>query len=206
VKIDLHCHSKYSCDTNLEPEEVIREALEKELDGVCFTEHHSLVASSPVEKIEIPRDFYVFRGMEISTGRGHLLVYGLKDDSWNKWSESQHLDALAVMESVHDLGGICIPAHPFRGWDSFGEDILELNGFDALETHNGMNSIGQNQKAIKAALLRHLPSIGGSDCHLKEQVGRAFTWFKNPVYTINDLVEEIRKGNCEGKSVVSSPF
>jgi len=27
-------------------------------------------------------------------------------------------------------------------------------------------------------------------------VGRAFTEFKHPVHTIDELIEEIRKGNC----------
>jgi hypothetical protein len=55
-----------------------------------------------------------------------------------------------------------------------------------------------NQKAIHAAMTRKLPSVGGSDCHKKEQVSRAFTEFENPIHTIDELVEEIKKGNCKG--------
>jgi hypothetical protein len=198
MRIDLHCHSKYSEDNHLEPEEVIERAIQLNLGGVCFTEHHSMTPSWALEKIEIPEGFYVFKGVEISTGRGHLLAYGLKDDSWNLWSGHMHLNALRVIENVHRLGGICVPAHPFRGWDSFGEDVFRTDGFDAIETHNGLNLGDMNQKAVHAAIIRNLPSLGGSDCHKKEQVGRAFTEFKNPVYTIQDLVEEIKKGNCLG--------
>ncbi len=139
MRIDLHCHSKYSHDSYLEPEELIEQAINMNLDGVCFTEHHSLTASLPVEKIQIPEEFYIFRGLEISTGGGHLLVYGVKDDSWNIWSRNSYLDVSRVLENVHGLGGICVPAHPFRGWDSFGEDVLRIEGFDAIETHNGLS-------------------------------------------------------------------
>ena len=198
MKIDLHCHSKYSYDNYLEPEELIQQAIKRHLDGVCFTEHHSMMVSRPVEKMSVPKGFYLFRGLEISTDRGHLLVYGLKDDAWNKWSRNNYLDASAVVDIVHDFGGICVPAHPFRGWDSLGEDIVSIDGFDALETHNGLNSKRENQKAIQAAQLRNLPSIGGSDCHNREQVGMAYTEFKNPVRTIDELIEEIKKGNCKG--------
>ncbi|MEE9613118.1 MAG: PHP domain-containing protein [Desulfatiglandales bacterium] len=201
MKIDLHCHSKYSYDNYLEPEELIETALEKHLDGVCFTEHHSMMVSRPVEKISVPEGFYVFRGLEISTDRGHMLVYGLKDDAWNKWSRNNYLDASAVVDIVHNLGGICVPAHPFRGWDSLGEDIMRIDGFDALETHNGLNSKDENQKAIQAAHLRNLPSIGGSDCHNREQVGTAYTVFKNPVRTIDELIGEIKKGKCKGMTL-----
>jgi predicted metal-dependent phosphoesterase TrpH len=198
MRIDLHCHTKYSGDSHLEPEEVIEQAIKLNLDGVCFAEHYSMMPSWPLEKIKIPEGFYVFRGVEISTNRGHLLGYGLMDDSWNIWSNHNYLNALQVMENVHRLGGICVPAHPFRGWDSFGEHVFKMDGLDAIETHNGLNLGDMNEKAIQVSQLRNLPSIGGSDCHKKEQVGRAFTEFKNHVHTVEDLIEEIRMGNCKG--------
>lgn len=172
------------------------------LDGVCFTEHYSITASFPVEKIKVPDGFYVFRGLEISTRQGHLLVYGLKDDSWNIWSRNNYLDANKVIKVVHRLGGICVPAHPFRLWDSFGEDVFKIDGFDAIETHNGLSLEEENQKAVQVARIRNLPSIGGSDCHNKDQVGKAFTIFNNPVHTIDELVEEIKKGNCKGMTLM----
>ena len=66
------------------------------------------------------------------------------------------------------------------------------------ETHNGINSEEMNRKAIHAAVVRNLPSIRGSDCHSREQVGRAFTKFKNPISTISELVEAIKKGHWQG--------
>lgn len=201
MRIDLHCHSKYSHDDYLEPGELIEQVINVNLDGVCFTEHDSLMASGPVERIAIPEGFYVFRGLEISTDRGHLLVYGLKDDSWNIWNRDNYLDVFHVMEIVHGLGGICVPAHPFRGWDFFGEDVLRIEGLDAMETHSGRSSEDENKKAMHAARMKNLPSIGGSDCHSKEQVGKAFTEFKHAVCTMDELIEEIKKGNCRGMAL-----
>ncbi len=201
MKIDLHCHTKYSGDNYLEPEELIEQAIEMSLDGVCITEHSSLLDSWVIEKIKIPAGFYVFRGVELSTSHGHLLVYGLKEHSWDAWYSHNYLDFFRVLEKVHGHGGICVPSHPFRGWDSFGENVLKIDGIDAIETHNGIDLENMNQKAIHVASLRNLPSIGGSDCHSKEQVGRAFTEFKNSVHTIDELIEEIKKGNCRGMTL-----
>ncbi len=198
MKIDLHCHSKYSHDNYLDPEDLIEEAVTKGLDGICFTEHYSIAASLQVERIGVPDGFYVFRGLEISTNQGHMLVYGLKDDTWNIWSRNNYLDLGEVISIVHKLGGICAPAHPFRGWDSIGEAVLEIDAFDAIETHNGQCSISENQKAEKIANIKNIPSVGGSDCHIKGQVGVAYTEFKNPVFTINQLVTEIKNNNCKG--------
>ena len=201
MRIDLHCHSKYSSDNFLELHELIEQAVKMDLEGVCITEHYSMLPLWPLEKIKIPEGFYVFRGVEISTDRGHLLAYGLEDDSWNTWSSDTHLNAFRVIENVHRLGGICVPAHPFRGGDSFGQHIFDMDGFDAIETHNGLNSEEMNNKAMHVAKLRNLSSVGGSDCHSKEQVGRAFTEFKHPIHTIGELIEEIKKGNCRGMTL-----
>ncbi len=200
MKIDLHCHSKYSGDNYLEPEALVEQALLCRLDAVCFTEHHSIEASRPVEKIKVPEGFFIFRGVEIATDPRHLLAFGLPDDRWNLWQRSNYLDISAVTKEVHDRGGICIPAHPFRGWDSLGEDIMHGDAFDAIETHNGANRTEDNEKAAQITTARGLPSVGGSDCHHREQVGRAFTIFKNNVQTLAALVEEIKKGNCRGCS------
>ena len=70
--------------------------------------------------------------------------------------------------------------------------------FDAIETHNGRNLDVENQKALKVAQMRDIPSIGGSDCHDRKQVGTAFTAFPNRVHTIEELIGEIQKGNCRG--------
>ena len=198
MKIDLHCHSKYSQDNFLEPEDLIQQAIRIGLDGVCFTEHYSLLPLWVTEKIKVPEGFFIFRGIEISTSRGHLLAYGLENDFWNLWSSNTHLDLSKVVETVHQRGGICVAAHPFRGWDSFGDEVLTIDGLDAIETHNGLNTEEQNQKAIQIAQLRNLPSVVGSDCHGRDHVGRVFTEFDNPVRTLRELVEEIKKGNCRG--------
>jgi predicted metal-dependent phosphoesterase TrpH len=199
MKIDLHCHSKYSHDNHLEPEELIERAVSLGLEGVCFTEHHSFQNSWPVSRIKIPDGFLVFRGVEVSTDEGHLLVYGVVDDSWNRWGRNSLLRVEEVLKSVHALGGICVPAHPFRGWESFGEKIFSIQGFDALETHNGVNRPNQNLLAIEAARKLGLPSIGGSDCHYVHQVGRSYTVFEKRLLSLEQLVAEIKAGNCHGE-------
>lgn len=199
MKLDLHCHSKYSQDNRIEPEELIRRAVTLRLDGVCFTEHHSVNASQPVDGMARPDGFLVLRGVEVSTDLGHLLVYGVKDDSWNRPGRSSYVNFSEVMVRVHDQGGICIPAHPFRGWESFGDQIYIVSGIDGIETHNGANGVHENALAQKAARRMSLPSIGGSDCHYLNQVGRAFTEFDNSIATVEDLVREIKAGRCCGK-------
>ena len=42
--------------------------------------------------------------------------------------------------------------------------------------------------------------IRGRICHNKAEEGRAFTKFKNPVHAMDVLIEEIKRGNCKGRS------
>jgi hypothetical protein len=198
MKIDLHCHSKYSHDNYFEPEVLLEEAVKNGLDGVCFTEHYSVEASEPVERIRVPAGFVVFRGVEISTDRGHLLVYGLEDDSWNVWPHNNFLDCRRVIDRVHAIGAVCVAAHPFRDEESLGADVERLADLDALETHNGGCLEKENSRAERAARLKGLPSIGGSDCHGRGQAGRAYTEFKNSIDTLEKLVSQIKSGNCRG--------
>lgn len=196
MKIDLHCHTKYSLDNAFEPDELIREAVEKGLDGICITDHFSVEASRPVDNIKIPRGFYVFRGVEITTTLGHMLAYGLLDDSWNTWGRSFQLDTRQVVASVRRHGGICVPAHPFRPVESMADLAFNRSLFDAVEAMNGGNLPEWNEKAREMAGMIGMPQIGGSDCHGPGKVGRAYTVFNNPITTIACLIEEIRQGRC----------
>lgn len=196
--IDLHCHSRYSHDNYVEPEELVRRAFNLGLDGVCFTEHYSYDCSWPIDRLNHPEGFLVLRAVEVSTDHGHLLVYGFTDDSWNIWGRNNLLKLFKVLEKAHEHEAICVPAHPFRGWESLGKAIYDVQGLDGLETHNGVNNAEQNRPALEAAIRLGLPSTGGSDSHYVEHVGGAVTEFDNPIKNTDDLVREIKAGRCRG--------
>jgi predicted metal-dependent phosphoesterase TrpH len=198
--IDTHCHTKYSYDNWLEPVNLIRRAKFLGIDAVCITEHYSYEASEPVEQIGRDEGFLVLRGVEISTNRGHLLAYGVEDDGWNTWGRDNYLPLEDVIERVNFLGGICVPAHPFRevGLASLLEGIHGLHGIAGVESHNGNNCEGDNQLAIQAAQQRGLPTLGGSDCHKTEAVGRCATEFSEPVTCMADFVAAVRSASCRG--------
>lgn len=199
MKVDLHCHSRYSWDSFLEPKLMIKRAKEIGIDGICFTEHYSFNASCPVDNIETPDGFYIFRGVEISTAKGDILAYGVKDDSWNIWGKDRDLDPYEVIKNVHKAGGICVAAHPFRGPESLEDKIFELNEIDAVEISNGCNDEEANQKAANASSIMNLPEIGGSDAHKYEIIGKAYTVFEKDVKNIEELVAEIKAKRCKAK-------
>jgi len=178
----------------------VRRATALGLNGVIITEHHSYEASEPVEKIGHEEGLLVLRGVEISTDRGHLLAFGVEDDSWNTWGRNNYIPLTEAIERVNGLDGICVPAHPFReiGVASLLEGLLDLKGIAAVETHNGGNADSDNELAITAAGHMALPSLGGSDCHKIEAVGRCATKFRQPVTDMKSFIAAVRAGACRG--------
>jgi len=94
--------------------QLVNQAIRLKLDGVCFTEKYSHRASWPIGKIRAPEGFRIFKEVEISTSHGHLLVYGIWNNSWNQWARDNYMDIFKVLKNVHDMGGICVPAIPSK--------------------------------------------------------------------------------------------
>ncbi len=198
--IDCHCHTKHSYDNWLEPLDLIRRARALGLDGIVVTEHHSYEASEPVEAIARDEGVLLLRGVEIATDRGHLLAYGVEDDSWNLWGRDTWLPLPEVIARITELGGICVPAHPFReiGACSLLDGLLELTGIAAVETHNGCNLASDNDLALSASRHMALPGLGGSDCHKVSAVGRCATEFLQPVADMPGFIAAVKSGACRG--------
>jgi hypothetical protein len=198
--IDTHCHTRHSYDNWLEPLDLIRRAKALGLDGVCITEHYAYEASEPIEAIARDEGFLLLRGVEIATDRGHLLAYGVEDDGWNVWGRDNYLPLLDVIERINGLGGICVPAHPFReiGLSSLLEGLLDLQGIAAVESHNGGNRDSDNELALRSARHMGLPTLGGSDCHKVSAVGRCATQFTQPVSDMASFIAAVKSGACGG--------
>ena len=194
--IDLHCHTKYSGDTRLEPAELIRSARQGGLDAICVTEHDSFCASEPVEKAAREEGFLVFRGVEINTDKGHILAFGVKDDCW-KEKRGYYSRIEFVRPVVESCGGILVPAHPFRmvGGASAANSIYEMDYIAAIEVLNGENNDPENDLAIKTWAQLGPPGVGGSDCHFARDVGRCLTWFENSISSLGELIGEVKAGN-----------
>jgi predicted metal-dependent phosphoesterase TrpH len=194
-KIDLHTHSKYSGDTNAEPEEMVARAISVGLGGIAFTEHYSYEVSEPLERLKekYSEALLIIRGVELSTAEGHCLVFGVNTDRL-----SLSLAPLEkVVRVVSEVGGIVIPSHPFRRGSGIGKALSGMRGLCAIEGCNGANLHAFNTKAIETAKAMNLPFTGGSDAHEPEEVGSCFTEFRDHVSPDNFL-DLLRKGNYRG--------
>ncbi|PKL51844.1 MAG: metal-dependent phosphohydrolase [Nitrospira bacterium HGW-Nitrospira-1] len=194
-KIDLHVHSKYSGDTDSEPEEAVLHAIGLNLQGIAFTEHYYFAASEHAEGLrEKYRDrILIFRGVEFSTEEGHCLIFGVDTDSL----ALRYAPVEDVIRMVTMHGGVVIPSHPYRTGNSLGDRVYDLNGISAVEGYNGYNMHVFNIRAIEAARALNLSFTGGSDAHAPGEVGSCFTEFNDEV-TADNFIELLKLGNYQG--------
>jgi len=194
-RMDLHVHSKYSGDTDAEPEEEIIRAISLGLQGIVFTEHYSYAASEHAEglKEKYHDSILVLRGVEFSAAEGHCLIFGVDTDKLSiKYAPVKDLLSIVTLH-----GGVVIPSHPYRGGNSLGDRIYDLGGIAAVEGYNGCNMHAFNVRAIEAAGALDLPFTGGSDAHAANEVGSCYTEFEDEV-TSDNFVGLLKRGNYKG--------
>jgi hypothetical protein len=188
VLIDLHCHTRaHSRCSALTPEALVRAARERGLDAVCITEHDALWTADEVHALSESLEFPVFRGMEVTTEVGHVLVFGV----------SEHHPSMATLADLHRIvrseGGLLYLAHPSRRYGTLPPPDL-VACFDSVEVQNGSEGALQNDAAASLARSMSLPGIGGSDCHSAREVGRCATRFASPITSEPAFLEALRSG------------
>lgn len=200
LKIDLHVHTNVSSPCSMiDPESMIRQAMETGLDALCVTEHELIEGAIVAQRLGREYGFKVFRGIEVYTELGDMLVYGLYRDApgWRTPFDE-------LLEMCRREGAVIAPAHPCRipgeleKTHGVERTSYLLGHVDAVETHNGGCTPEGNLAARQLAGEHGLPGIGGSDAHHLFQVGRCHTVFEDEIESDEELVSAIRSGRYRG--------
>ncbi len=214
LKIDLHLHTIYgSACAYMEPEQLIAKAKEIGLDGICITEHDHVWSPSRIADLNAKHDILIIGGVEVSTDWGEMLVFG-----YHK-SVLKISRAVDLRQKVDEVGGVMIPAHPFRlepdtvqsHAASHHKDpdsptpaflsVIERPVFelaDAIEIYNGRS--GRNEIALATAVADHfgLKGTGGSDAHAVIGVGSCYTEFEETVTGETEFIHQVKAGRFRG--------
>ncbi len=192
LKLDIHIHTINSGDSKIIPKAVPEKIKSKGLDGIALTEHNKLFKYDLQGIIVLP-------GIEISTKRGHLLALGLDENI----KKGKSMDW--TIKEVKRHNGIAIIAHPYS--ISARADLNSLNMKpDAIETLNAriMFCNISSKLAKRKANQLMLPTTGGSDSHILDTIGDAYTTVYAKSRSIEDILEAFRKGNIEAGGRCSS--
>jgi len=191
VLIDLHCHTlPLSQCSSLKPEELADLARARGLDAVCLTEHDATWDAAELAALNRRTGFLFLPGIELTTDRGHVLAYGLRDGS------ATFASSAAAAKAAQADGALLYLAHPARdGLLRITDDTATL--FASIEVQNGSDTALQNLSATGLANGFRLPGIGGSDAHTPAEVGRAATHFETAVTDVASLLAALCAGQYE---------
>ncbi len=198
LKLDLHIHSKYSDDGKGSPEEIIKVVKKKGLNGLAITDHNTVKGGLEGLK-HSSEDFLVIPGVEISTSDGHILALNVKENI------PKGLTASETVDKILDLNGIPIVPHLFRNMSGIKENKLKLlkEKINAIEIFNSCSLPQSNLKTAKVAKKYNLGGTGGSDSHIPEYAGEAYTLVDSTDLSLDSIISYIekRKTWAEGKTL-----
>lgn len=189
VRLDLHVHSRYSVDSRLSFDQILERITYEGLQGFALTDHDTVAGLAELAQLRSSYPGYWFLpGVEVSTTEGHLLAYGVDE------APPAHRPLAETLDRVAALGGVAVLAHPFRRLHGVGRRVASEAKVQGLEGRNGKNSELSNTRAELLAARRSLACTGGSDAHEPGPVGRDFTEFTADVTSLDDILEQLRKG------------
>ncbi|MFA5742660.1 MAG: PHP domain-containing protein [Candidatus Paceibacterota bacterium] len=170
MKIDCHNHSYWSSDGLHSPEQLIISALKKGLDGIALTDHDTTKGWPEAIEAAKKHNALLILGQEIKTEKGDVLGLFLSREIKNR-------NFLETIKEIKDQGGIAVAAHPFHFPEQFREDIRGyVKFFDGVEVFNSRGPIPLfDKKALNFAKAYDLAFFGGSDAHLQQMSGNAYT-------------------------------
>lgn len=205
--VDLHSHTKrYSQCSQIDPDAVIYQAVKAGLDALVITEHHHQWSEQDLEAL-VERSgelsFPLLAGFEYMTQCGDLLVYGAPAQEAQKMKPGMPpADAVRI---IREMGAVCIAAHPTRMGMGFDERLLTLN-VDAIEVCSVNLKDHEQRLALKLANDIGIKPVAASDAHQVRDIGRYATEFDDPIRTMADLQESLRRGRFRpaGHSTVNT--
>jgi len=189
-KVDMHVHTHYSYKDGINsPEQMIRAAERRGLDGIAITDHDNLEGAFEAQSVKT--GLLIIIGCEISSTEGHILAYGIEE------SIEKGLSAMDTIEQIHGQGGIAVAAHPFDHRRSAVGDLVYKLPFDGVEALNGhfVNDKGRTKEICEK---NSFNMVAGTDAHMAKEIGSCYTIFNN----IDDVYEEIKNGRT---TIAGSP-
>ncbi len=204
AKLDLHIHSEQSPDGRMTVSEILTQAKKKGLQGAAICDHDRFFAGQSEGE-----DFLLIGGEEFSTPYGHLLGLFLTEPIHEKTVPD-------LIRAIHAQGGLAVLAHPFehaKTPDRFEEIVPLLDGMEIWNGRANRKNRQANRQAAEYAAAHNLPGFGGSDAHLKQEIGNGYVVVEVESLTMDNVKAALlRKDNpvrgINGKSryVAASQF
>ncbi|MDR1941285.1 MAG: phosphotransferase [Endomicrobium sp.] len=191
--LELHCHSsRHSKCSAAEPQDLIKQAIKKDLHGLIFTEHGYLWCKEEIEELRkqygIDRHFLLLSAQEVDTDFGHVVVYGADKSLQGKYKVS---DIRALYPDA-----ALVWAHPLRKGAQPSDEKFTDKNIDAVEIFSLNHTIKENYLGLKTWHRLKFTAVCASDAHSADKAGAFPALFDHPVASIEETALEIKRGRC----------
>jgi len=167
-------------------EEIIRYARKIGLNGIAVTDHDIITVK---KNIVFDDGFIVIRGVEVSSKQGHIILLDVEE------APPKNSDIWEIIDYAKEIDALIIIPHPFDflrngirrlAWDIPADAIEVINSGSIFDFFN--------KKARRLAEKRGIPMVAGSDAHMVEEMGYAYTIINASISSPEDVLDAIRKG------------
>jgi hypothetical protein len=169
LRVETHCHTIYSKDSLVRPEDLLKACDKKGIDRVVVSDHNTTRGAFEAQKLDPQR---VIIGEEILTTKGELLAAYMTEEI------PRGLTPMETITRLRDQGAFISVSHPFdklRSGHWQEEELLDIAPLvDAIEVFNARcMSPDFNRQASEFAEQHGLAGTVGSDAHGAYELGRA---------------------------------
>jgi predicted metal-dependent phosphoesterase TrpH len=176
---DFHVHTRYSPDSLLTEDRLIRLAVERGLTHLAVTNHNNVEGAMAVRdraaELGVDDRLHVILGEEVSSADGEIVGIFLEE------TIPRGLSARETADAIHAQGGLVSIPHPY---DPFRRShireaallgLAEAGQIDAIEVFNSRVTFARHdEQAADLAVRYGIPPIACSDTHTGMEVAMAF--------------------------------
>jgi len=176
---DFHVHTRFSRDSLLSEDRLIRLAMERGLTHIAVTNHNNVEGAMAVRDRVLAQGLedrlHIVLGEEVSTTDGEVVGIFLAE------TIAPGLTAEETADEIHAQGGLVSIPHPydpFRRSHIREAPLLQLadaGKIDAIEVFNSRVTLARhNEQAADLAARYGIPGIACSDAHSGLEVAMSF--------------------------------
>jgi predicted metal-dependent phosphoesterase TrpH len=194
LKADLHIHTRYSMDCDMQLEEIIARVKKRGLNCIAIADHGTIEGALALKKIA---PFKVIIAEEVLTPYGEIMGVFLKEGISSGTSVPE------TIARIREQNGIVLIPHPFDRFrpSALDREVLkELAGkkqLDVIEVFNARAPLYRSTVNARAFARKHgLPMSAGSDAHTPHEIGNAYV--EMPEFNSRD---EFLKSLAQGRIV-----
>jgi predicted metal-dependent phosphoesterase TrpH len=178
---DFHIHSKYSHDSLMSPESIVKRAKKVGLTCIAITDHGSIAGGVAGKKVAGRYGVEVIVGAEIKTDCGDIIGLNLHQEiEGTAWK--------AVIREIRTQGGIVVLPHPYHDHDSVEEIARSV---DFIECWNSRCTPEENAHAESLTVNSGKKCIYGSDAHSVSEIGLVKVRFQQNPFSVGEVISSL---------------